>query len=32
MKYASTSNIREVMKLYKLGDQSFELDFSSSRH
>ena len=25
--YASTSNIREVMKFCKLGDESFETDF-----
>ena len=28
MNYASTANIREVMKFYNLGDKSFETDFS----
>ena len=28
MDYPSTSNIREVIKFYNLGDQSFETDFS----
>ena len=27
--YGSTSNIREVIKLYNLGDKTFETDFNS---
>ena len=27
MNYASTANIVEVMKFYKLGDKTFETDF-----
>ena len=27
LNYASTSNIREVIKLYNLGDKTFETDF-----
>ena len=29
--YASTSNIREVIKFYNLGDKTFETDFSQYR-
>ena len=29
LNYASTSNIREVIKFYNLGDKTFETDFSS---
>ena len=29
MNYASTSNIREVIKFYDLGDKTFETDFKS---
>ena len=29
LNYASTANIEEVMKLYNLGDKTFETDFSS---
>ena len=28
MNYASTPNIREVIRLYNLGDKTFEIDFS----
>ena len=28
LNYASTSNIREVIKFYNLGDKTFETDFS----
>ena len=28
LNYASAANIREVMKFYKLGDKTFETDFS----
>ena len=27
MNYASTSNIREVIKFYNLGEKTFETDF-----
>ena len=27
LNYASTSNIREVIKFYNLGDETFETDF-----
>ena len=30
MNYASTSNIREAIKFYNLGDKTFETDFSFS--
>ena len=30
LNYASTANIREVMKFYNLGDKSFETDFEKS--
>ena len=30
LNYASTSNIQEDMKFYKIGDKSFETDFSIS--
>ena len=29
LNYASTSNIREVMKFYNVGDKSFETDFKT---
>ena len=29
LSYASTSNIREVMKFYNLGDKTFETDFNT---
>ena len=28
LNYASTANIEEVMKLYNLGDKTFETDFN----
>ena len=28
LNYASTSNIRKVIKFYNLGDKTFETDFS----
>ena len=31
MNYASTANIKEVMKFYNLGDKTFETDFKSSK-
>ena len=30
LNYASTSNIREVMKFYNLGNKTFETDFTSN--
>ena len=32
MNYASAANIREVMKFYDLGDQSFETDYRYFRN
>ena len=31
LNYASTLNIREVVKFYNLGNKSFEIDFSFDR-
>ena len=30
LNYASTANIEEIMKFYKLGDKTFEADFSNN--
>ena len=30
--YASTANVKEVMKLYNLGDNTFETDFRIQCH
>ena len=32
LNYASTSNIQEDMKFYKIGDKSFETDFSVAHY